>query len=1397
MTGYISQTGIKEHWTPLLLYFIIVAGTINFCAFPQTLNPSKTEAKIKDVWRATAFNSVGNIDWYDSLTGVATGFSNFYSTTTDGGKSWFTRKMASAYLNFGGFISRDTFVLSHFHRTNYITYDGGQTFSPMPLSSDQSIIAKVIFTSTVSGIALADSGKIFHTTNSGASWQSVYEPDSSVILDIYYDGTTAYVFGQKGHIIKSTDKGVTWSDFFFDNKAIINSMKKIGDFLYLGTASQLYLVTSLSGIIVKKGFLPNNPNVSNFVFQDNGIWALDKTKKEVYFNPNNSEEWEIFPVYTKFETNKLFAVNNRQIAVGNSGALLILDQGGGAKYSFEKLSFGEQYNFKCVKVVSPQLILAGTSAGELFRSTDEGHSWTRVATNIVSQSFNTIACSSPSFIVAAGEMDLMIKSTDEGITWTRVTAGFPNSIRSVATSFSGDWYYCSPTRLYKAVGNNLQSWNMVNISVSYPDMKRVKFNDNLNGWLAGSHPKIYSTTNGGINWVGAFLEGSPEMVYYPGISRVYLKEGNIIWSDEARNFSILAKPLTELDVLAGNGHHEVALGGKGAAAILYPQVNRIDFLQTGLEAKFNELDNASTFSIAVADKGIMVLIRYGEATFTPLVCNGLMPVADSLLFDTKVNLIWDEPYSSSEVLKYGIEISLDTISNILLADTNIILPQYEFNNTLRGRNYFWRVKGANRFGWGAFSNWNRFYVNREEYSIKFKKIDIEPELLCITAGPDGKIWTGGSSGSLFYTTSFNLGWQAEPTGITGGIVSLAVNPVNSKRIAVNSSGNIYISGTVGENWQQVTNSSEGFFTSVVFSEDSKAYACGKVGLIAVSTNYGLNWTNLPNLTTLTDFMTINKVGSDIATAGTDGYVAINSTDQGTFSLFRPAPGKKLLHISLFKNRLTVFDGTGRYFSKSGANDWVGDSVNVKGTITGVIQKDSGVLMMDNTNNLYFYKGNEYPTDIQFIKTPSPVSKIFLGNGGELFGVGANGVTVNGVPHNPDSLKTWKKLLLPVSNKVRIVEILSGGVVLVGCESGLILRSTDYGVTWSTTDIANGREIKCIKQFTDGRCFITGNGGLLLVSSDQGASWQEINAGLEEYSLFSIDFLNFTNGVIGANKAKIFRSSDGGNTWNSSQEVFNNPGCEVTNIKYEEGGSIVASAFYDTRQFFIHISSNQTVSYPSPIYFSENRKVIYFGDGRVFFVSFYGGKGYFSCYYPSTYLVSTSEMINTNFTSISVTPSGSVYLGDDYGKVYTRLIDDAVWGVTENLANKSITWLAFSDPQHGFAVTSDGFLFKYVDPTSGTGSESGNDNPVNFAVWQNYPNPFNNSTILPVSLEKQGNISVILYSVTGEEVRKVFDGEMSSGKHELSINTIGLASGVYLCRVVFENGAAVKKMILLK
>ncbi|WP_456409026.1 T9SS type A sorting domain-containing protein [Caldithrix abyssi] len=94
-------------------------------------------------------------------------------------------------------------------------------------------------------------------------------------------------------------------------------------------------------------------------------------------------------------------------------------------------------------------------------------------------------------------------------------------------------------------------------------------------------------------------------------------------------------------------------------------------------------------------------------------------------------------------------------------------------------------------------------------------------------------------------------------------------------------------------------------------------------------------------------------------------------------------------------------------------------------------------------------------------------------------------------------------------------------------------------------------------------------------------------------------------------------------------------------------------------------------------------------------------------------------------------------------------------------------------------------------------------PTDFMVYQNYPNPFNPKTTIKFQLPEQQRISVLIYDINGNLIKRLIDNEVfNPGEHQVEWDALDdnhqpVSSGTYFYRFVSSGYSKMLKMIYLK
>jgi hypothetical protein len=87
-------------------------------------------------------------------------------------------------------------------------------------------------------------------------------------------------------------------------------------------------------------------------------------------------------------------------------------------------------------------------------------------------------------------------------------------------------------------------------------------------------------------------------------------------------------------------------------------------------------------------------------------------------------------------------------------------------------------------------------------------------------------------------------------------------------------------------------------------------------------------------------------------------------------------------------------------------------------------------------------------------------------------------------------------------------------------------------------------------------------------------------------------------------------------------------------------------------------------------------------------------------------------------------------------------------------------------------------------------------PTEFSVAQNYPNPFNAKTLISFGLPEAGDVTINIYSVTGQLV-ETLGGRYEAGMQSITWDASNVASGMYFYKVSVGDQSQTMKMTLLK
>ena len=122
------------------------------------------------------------------------------------------------------------------------------------------------------------------------------------------------------------------------------------------------------------------------------------------------------------------------------------------------------------------------------------------------------------------------------------------------------------------------------------------------------------------------------------------------------------------------------------------------------------------------------------------------------------------------------------------------------------------------------------------------------------------------------------------------------------------------------------------------------------------------------------------------------------------------------------------------------------------------------------------------------------------------------------------------------------------------------------------------------------------------------------------------------------------------------------------------------------------------------------------------------------------------------------------------------------------------WIADTE-----AANNEGYPYLLVFPIFDTEADDERHGflPKEWVLSQNYPNPFNPVTTIRFEVPESAHVRLDVYSITGQKVATLVNGETPAGMHQVHFDAGQLAGGVYLYRLSTPAGSFTKKLTLIK
>ncbi len=996
-------------------YVLIFLVTLSLPLISQRFSIEQTEEFLNEYWTSLPFDQVSALSFIDSLNGLIFTGGNTFGLTNNGGETWFKRTIHLSFAPDAEIImlSSDSLFYISTNKRLIFSHNGGQNWadggSVSGISGD---IISMVFHDRLNGLSATSDGELYRSVDGGQSWSQVggiSQNNQNTLLKFYDSLTICY--GSNRSFLLSADLGASWQEHLFSDS--INTpvlMKIMNGNIFIGSTGKTWYKSDLNGNILFRETLPPDLQVQNFAFPSvNEVWVATKNDGIKVSTPGSGVwNYSTYPqqaassgIYESFNGNILAAT----FSVDESPAMMQVKDPG-RKFSVKRGRIPGNHRLSAVKIVASALTIAGSYDGVIFRSTDQGRSWEKTSGNSIFPAITSITAKDQLNIFAGCTGGIILRSTDSGLSWSMVTTNINGQITGIEYKPTDTLFVTTSNKVYTTTISQLSVLTPLNFPQVNNDILKVKFWDRKSGFVGGKKFSYY-TIDGGKTWTNfglsyltvediSILPGSG-ICYLAGWNRLQVRslKNNLTYDSGFRGeFRFVDHDSTSGFIL--DTHY-------GAIMPYYLDEPRLEYFMAGGPVSLNAYDYYnSSYSIGVGDNGSLIFISHKSTQETPYACTGLTPGITSIVTGKDVTFSWLEPYLLTPNEEYQIELAREDSTSVILTQAGITATSFTATGLEEEKNYFWRVRARNKFGWGDWSPWTQFFLMRNVYTFREAQLSRYATINSITETPDGTVWLAGDSGFVARSITRGESWEVVPLPFNDNLKYCTANPFSGTLIFSSSTGDLIVSTDNGNSWSKSFSGVSGSVVrSVIFPSGLEGYLCGTKGLASRTLDGGASWYLSSVPPGVSDLNAIINLSDGINLIGADGGLFLRAVDFGRHYTIEPfLSGYNLRSLFRLNSKIFLFNeyGTGLTSADDGAT-WLDMNLAFNGVISQLDVSKGRYRILSENGGLY--TSTIQGTNLNFQPLPGGAKHraIFQSSLGDLFIAGTGATLLIGKDTN--------------------------------------------------------------------------------------------------------------------------------------------------------------------------------------------------------------------------------------------------------------------------------------------------------------------------------------------------------------------------------------------------------------
>jgi photosystem II stability/assembly factor-like uncharacterized protein len=257
--------------------------------------------------------------------------------------------------------------------------------------------------------------------------------------------------------------------------------------------------TNVGLVWMESGANITSREITSVVSNLNGDFFLTTVYGGAYRSNDGGQTWaQMGAGILDGDLRRVVVLGNDTVFVGSDhGVFRSLDRG----QSWERANVGlADTNITALAITLDGSVFAGTP-NALFRSLDLGATWTSVSAGITSPNINAVHVLSPGIIIVAANYDGIYRSTNNGNSWTQVATSI--DVRSFAKRFGSPLFAGTSNEGVLASTDGGTTWNVASAAFRYTVVSSLIIHEGgaLFAGLVGGG--VHRSTDDGVSWAEA------------------------------------------------------------------------------------------------------------------------------------------------------------------------------------------------------------------------------------------------------------------------------------------------------------------------------------------------------------------------------------------------------------------------------------------------------------------------------------------------------------------------------------------------------------------------------------------------------------------------------------------------------------------------------------------------------------------------------------------------------------------------------------------------------------------------------------------------------------------------------------------------------------------------------